>query len=176
MIIFFGLAGSGKSVQSELLSKAIGWRHVSAGALLRQQTDPQLQADLAAGKLADYRVTNRLMRQILDETKDRLIMDGYPRQMPQAQWLIDEHRRIDLCIVLDTTVDVIKQRLALRGRSDDQASAIEQRIKIFESETVEVLDFFSKNNVKIVHIDGDQTIEAVHSVILAEVNNVFTTN
>ncbi|MDO4870908.1 MAG: nucleoside monophosphate kinase [Candidatus Saccharibacteria bacterium] len=175
MIIFFGLAGSGKSVQSSMLSEVIGWRHISAGALLRSQNSQQLQSDMMSGKLVNYQVTNQLMRQVLDEAQDKLIVDGYPRQIEQARWLIDEHRKIDVCFVLDVTVEIIKARLALRGRKDDQETIIDERVKVFENQTLEVVNFFKSNGVKVVHIDGNQTVEQVHQNILKEMKNVFTT-
>lgn len=176
MIIFFGLAGSGKSVQSDKLSAAINWPHISAGAALRASQDPQVKADLEKGNLADYRVTNGLMRQILDETSNRLILDGYPRQMEQAQWLIDEQRPIELCVWLDVSEETIRQRLAERGRHDDTEAAIHRRLEIFRAQTCQVLDFFSDHGVKIVKIDGSGSIDEVHQAVLKEVQNVLAAN
>lgn len=176
MIIFFGLAGSGKSVQSDKLSAAINWPHISAGAALRASQDPQVKADLDKGNLADYRVTNGLMRQILDETSNRLILDGYPRQMEQAQWLIDEQRPIELCVWLDVSEETIRRRLAERGRHDDTEEAIHRRLEIFRAQTCQVLDFFSDHGVKIVKIDGSGSIDEVHQAVLKEVQNVLAAN
>lgn len=176
MIIFFGLAGSGKSVQSDKLSAAINWPHISAGAALRASQDPQVKADLEKGNLADYRVTNGLMRQILDETSNRLILDGYPRQMEQAQWLIDEQRPIELCVWLDVSEETIRQRLAERSRHDDTEAAIHRRLEIFRAQTCQVLDFFSDHGVKIVKIDGSGSIDEVHQAVLKEVQNVLAAN
>lgn len=176
MIIFFGMAGSGKSVQSEKLSTAINWPHISAGAALRASDDSQVKADLAKGELADYRITNRLMRQTLDDVNNRLILDGYPRQIEQAQWLIDEQRPIELCIWLDVSEEVIRQRLAERGRHDDTAEAIHRRLEIFNQETAEVLDLFKQHQIKIIKVDGSGSIEQVHQRVLQEVQNVLATN
>lgn len=176
MIIFFGLAGSGKSVQSDKLSAAINWPHISAGAALRASDDPQVKADLEKGNLADYRITNRLMRQILDQTNNQLILDGYPRQMEQAQWLIDEKRPIELCIWLDVSEEVIRQRLADRGRHDDTDQAIHRRVKIFNQQTSQVLELFARQGIQVVKIDGSGSIDEVHQLVLKEVQNVLTTN
>ena len=175
MIIFFGLAGSGKSIQSDKLSEAIGWKHVSAGAMLREYDDPQVQADLKAGRLVDYNITNRLMRHALDQAQNQLILDGYPRQLEQAQWIIDEKRKIELCILLEVSVETIKERLALRGRSDDSEEAIQNRITIFNHQTQEVLEAFEKIGAKIVKIDGHGPVDEVHKKILAEVKHVLAT-
>lgn len=173
MIIFFGLAGSGKSVQTKLLSEAIGWKRMNMGAALRSKHDSKLGKAMASGQLVDAKVTNQMAKELLDQTNDQLILDGYPRQMQQAQWLIDEGRVIELCIVLDVSVEIVKKRLALRGRADDRAEVIEQRIKVFEEETGEVLETLATNGVKIVHIDGSKTIEEVHQAIMIEVKNAL---
>ncbi len=176
MIVFFGLAGSGKSVQSDKLSELIGWRHVSAGQLLRAYNDEQVQADLLAGNLVDYNITNGLMRQVINEAQGKIILDGYPRQMEQARWLIEEKLPIELGIVLEVSPEVIKQRLAIRGRHDDSMEAIERRLEIFNTQTKEVIDFFLANGVKIIKINGAASIDEVHAQIAQEVQHVLASN
>jgi CRP-like cAMP-binding protein len=51
MIIFFGPAGSGKSVQGQLLAAKQGWRWLSTGQLLRDTRDPILLQSMQQGKL-----------------------------------------------------------------------------------------------------------------------------
>ena len=126
--------------------------------------------------MADYRITNRLMRQTLDDVNNRLILDGYPRQIEQAQWLIDEQRPIELCIWLDVSEEVIRQRLAERGRHDDTAEAIHRRLEIFNQETAKVLDLFKQHQIKIIKVDGSGSIEEVHQRVLQEVQNALATN
>lgn len=176
MIIFFGMAGSGKSVQSNKLAEAIDWPRVSAGEILRTLEDPQVKADLEQGNLVDYRITNRAIRQVLDANNNRLVLDGYPRQMEQAQWIIDEKRPIELCIWLDVSEETIRRRLAERGRHDDTESAIHRRLEVFNQHTSQVLNFFKQHNIKVIKIDGSGSIEQIHQLILSEVKDALTTN
>ena len=91
MILFFGPAGAGKSVQGQLLSARHGWRWLSTGQLLRDSHDPELHKIMSTGALVPSEVTNRLMGEAIVRSQDiaHLILDGYPRNMEQAQWLID---------------------------------------------------------------------------------------
>ena len=65
MIIFFGPAGSGKSVQAQILAARQGWRWLSAGQLLRDSRDPQLLQQMAEGQLADNDKVNAIMADAL---------------------------------------------------------------------------------------------------------------
>ena len=53
MIVFFGPAGAGKSVQGQMLAARNGWRWLSAGQLLRDTRDPELFAQMRTGGLVD---------------------------------------------------------------------------------------------------------------------------
>lgn len=174
MIIFFGLAGSGKSSQAELLAAKLDWLHVSAGKILRQYDDQRVQADLAEGKLVDYRITNRLIEQVADQHHNRVVLDGYPRQLEQTGWILDQHRPIEVCFLINVSLETIKQRLLARGRHDDTEEAITQRVAIFKKETQEVLELFRKKAIKIIEIDGEQSIEAIHQQIMEHVNELAT--
>ena len=53
MIVFFGPAGAGKSVQGNLLAARNDWRWLGAGQLLRDSKDPELLAQMSTGQLVD---------------------------------------------------------------------------------------------------------------------------
>jgi adenylate kinase len=50
MIIFFGMAGSGKSLQGEILAEKYGWKWLSMGKLLREQDDAEIQEKQKKGE------------------------------------------------------------------------------------------------------------------------------
>lgn len=175
MIIFFGLAGSGKSSQAELLAQKLRWPHISAGKLLRQSADKQVQADLANGRLVDYRITNNLISQVLDQCNNKVILDGYPRQLEQTDWILKQGRPIEMCFLINVSLATIQERLAERGRHDDTEEAIAQRVAIFERETQAVLDLFRQKQIRVIELDGEQTIEAIHQQIMEYLDG-FATN
>src|ERR671933_3055320 len=98
MIVFFGPAGAGKSVQGQLLAARNGWRWLSAGQLLRDTHDIEVIKEMQSGQLVKTETVNKLMGEALRRAKniDRVILDGFPRQLSQAKWLIEtqpEHER-----------------------------------------------------------------------------------
>ena len=90
MIIFFGPAGAGKSVQGQILSARHGWRWLSAGQLLRDTHDPELINQMLSGDLVSEDIIQGVMRKALVGAKyvDGIVLDGYPRELAQASWLI----------------------------------------------------------------------------------------
>jgi adenylate kinase len=174
MIIFFGPAGAGKSVQGQILSARHGWRWLSAGQLLRDTHDVKLIADMQTGSLVSEERVNKIMTRALVDAKDldTVILDGYPRQLSQAKWLVNsqpEHERaVKMVVVLEVPRAEILKRLKIRGRVDDSPEAIEERLRIYRSEIYPILDYFNDQHVTITHVDGTGTIGQVHDRIEEE--------
>lgn len=173
MIIFFGPAGAGKSIQGQLLATRHNWRWLSAGQLLRDTHDPELMKIMSEGKLAPVDTVNAIVGDALRRSKDvdHVILDGFPREERQAEWLIknqEEHERaIQLVVVLTVGRDEIHARLRLRGRLDDKPDVIDDRLEQYAGQTGKVLDLFTKHNIKIELVDGGGAIGAVHDRIEA---------
>lgn len=174
MIIFFGPAGAGKSVQGQLLAARQGWRWLSAGQMLRDTHDIELLKQMQTGKLVEPEQVNKLMGEALIRAKsiDRVVLDGFPRQMMQAQWLVEsqpQHERsIALVIVLEVPRAELFKRLDVRGRADDTPEVIEERLKIYRTEMYPVLSYFTEKGVSIAHIEGTGTVGQVHDRIMEE--------
>jgi adenylate kinase len=181
MIIFFGPAGAGKSVQGQILAARFGWRWLSAGQLLRDTKDPELLEEMRSGGLAGVEKVNDIMGEALRRAKeiDKVILDGFPRQLEQAEWLIaqlPEHNRdIDLVAVLEVPRSEIEKRLKLRGRIDDTPEAIEERLNIYRKEIYPILTYFTDQKVKITHIEGTGTVGQVHDRVVAELETLGLT-
>lgn len=174
MIIFFGPAGAGKSVQGQILSARHGWRWLSAGQLLRDTHDADLVREMQTGALVSEERVNNIMKDALVNAKDldHVILDGFPRQLTQARWLVDtqpEHERsVSMIVVLEVPKSEIMNRLRVRGRVDDKPEVIEERLNIYRKEIYPILDYFTDKKVYITHIDGTGTIGQVHDRIEAE--------
>lgn len=174
MIILFGPAGAGKTVQGQLLSARHGWRWLSAGQLLRDTHDPEIVRQMYTGELVDPNVVNGIVGAAIAKAHDigEVILDGFPRSLDQAQWLIEAQAeydaRVELVVVLEVTHKELMQRLRVRGREDDTAEAITERHKIYRAEVDPVLDYLSSHNVPIIEVDGTGTVGQVHDRIEAE--------
>lgn len=174
MIIFFGPAGAGKSMQGQLLAARMDWRWLSAGQILRDTRDPEISQIIQQGELVSHESITRIMGNAIKKAGDidQIILDGFPRKLEQADWLIssktDHGRDIGLVIVLEVPRAELLHRLAIRGRADDTPEAIDQRLNIYRQEMYPVLNLFSKSDIPVVHIDGVGHVGAVHDRIFAE--------
>lgn len=174
MIVFFGPAGAGKSVQGQMLAARNGWRWLSAGQLLRDTRDLEIIKQMQTGALVDPAMVSKLMGDAISRSKniDRVILDGYPREMSQAEWLIENKahhgRDIQLVIVLEVPKSELLKRLEVRGRLDDTPEVIDERLKIYRTEIYPILTYLTEKDVNIVHIDGVGTVGQVHDRIMEE--------
>lgn len=171
MILFFGPPGSGKSVQGKLLVERNGWRWLSTGELFRETEDPEVLAHLATGELISDELTNKVLGEALSDHRDtpHIVLDGYPRNPAQAKWLekhLPEHgREIVAVIVFDVPEEELVRRLSGRGRAEDDPKIVRRRLEIYAKETQPVLDFFDKQGVPVVHVDGQGEVNAIHERI-----------
>lgn len=179
MILFFGPPGAGKSVQGQLLAARHGWRWLSTGQLLRDTRDTGLLSDMHSGRLVETERVNTIISSALKRSKDidHVILDGFPRKLEQAQWLVDtqpEHERsISLIIILEVPKDELVRRLKLRGRADDEEQVIAERLQIYREEIYPILTYLTEQRVHIAHIDGNGLVGQVHDRIEAEVESAL---
>lgn len=174
MIVFFGPAGAGKSVQGQLLAARNGWRWLSAGQMLRDTHDFELIKQMQSGGLVDTAKVSELMGEAIKRSTniDRVILDGFPRELSQAKWLVESKshhgRDIQLIIVLEVPKSELMKRLEVRGRVDDTPDAIDERLRIYRTEMYPILSYMTEQNINIVHIDGVGTVGQVHDRIMEE--------
>jgi adenylate kinase len=188
-ILLFGAPGSGKGTQGKILGSVPHFFHCACGDVFRNLTiENELGRTFieysSRGELVPDDVTIRLWKESIDSAKatnrfhpnsDTLILDGIPRNVPQAQ-ILQEH--LDVMAVFNLTCsDMSKmverlQRRALRENRLDDANleVIQRRLKTYESETRPVLDFYGP---KLVHtIDSTQTPVNVLRDILRRIAQV----
>lgn len=174
MIIFFGPAGAGKSVQGQMLAARNNWRWLSAGQLLRDTHDMELIREMQTGQLVEPARVNQLMGDALERAKsiDRVVLDGYPRELSQAEWLIDSRphheRDIAMVVVLEVPRSELLKRLEVRGRIDDTPEAIDERLRIYRTEIYPILTYLTEKGVRITHVDGTGSVGQVHDRIMEE--------
>ena len=178
MIVFMGVAGSGKSVQGKLLAQDLGYTWLSTGELLRQSVDKKRQKEMLEGKLLNDQEIIDMMGQFFQKQKDNkaCILDGFPRTLPQATWLLEEHDkgviRLDAVIYLQASKEVVKERLLSRGRLDDTKEAIDKRFKEYEQATLPIVDWLKKKNIPVIEIDGEAEIEEINAAILKNIKEL----
>lgn len=95
-LIIMGVQGAGKGTQAGRLSKDFNIPHVSTGDLfraMRSRTDElavRVQTLMNSGQLVPDSTTNEILQDRLeqpDAVGHGAILDGYPRNIAQAEWL-----------------------------------------------------------------------------------------
>jgi adenylate kinase len=125
-LILIGAQGSGKGTQAQLLSQELGLTPCASGELLRAAIGQQTPAGVAAKPYydrGDLVPDEIVVRMILDRMRDLgnaqgIILDGFPRTIPQAEaldrGLAERAQRIDAVIYLDVPREELLNRLSGR--------------------------------------------------------------
>ena len=183
-LILFGPPGAGKGTQAKYLVKKLNGFQISTGDMLRDEIKKDSEIgkkiikDMNDGKFVNDEIVNNLIRNVIfdSEKKGKLIFDGYPRSLSQAQnldsLLKKSNQKIDFIFFLnvnkDTIVKRIEKRKILEKRSDDDLNIILKRHDTYMETTKPVLDFYSKNS-NFHEIDGTSEIE----LITAKINEII---
>ena len=134
-IVLLGAPGSGKGTQAKLLTEKYRIPHVSTGDLLRANlaagTPLGLQAKAAmdAGQLVSDDLVLAIIRERLKnpDAKKGFILDGFPRNIPQANALDGMLRNIgqplDAAILMEVDFDILMQRLTGRRTCENCGAA-----------------------------------------------------
>ena len=92
-LLFLGPPGAGKGTQAAFISEANAYLHLSTGELLRKEialdTDlgRQVKDIMNRGELVSDELVLKIVRQNLDKNHKGWILDGYPRNLSQANSL-----------------------------------------------------------------------------------------
>ena len=124
-LILFGSPGSGKGTQAKLLKENLGVAHISTGDMLRERVASgdglgrQVASIMQAGGLVPDEAVNRMVedRTVLPDCAAGFILDGYPRTVAQAEWLVGKlvADRVQTMVVhLEVDYNVIIARISGR--------------------------------------------------------------
>lgn len=177
MIIFMGVAGSGKSSQGRALADELGLPWVSTGEFLRMLVSGDRRKDMVAGKLLGDQEIIKLVQRILTivDTSTDFVLDGFPRTPAQADWLLSQvrHGQLDVSAVvhLKASPEVVTKRLYARGRPDDSKSGIAKRFKEYEQAVKPILKEFKDAKIPVHEINADRNIDTVHADILKAITS-----
>lgn len=125
-IVLLGAPGSGKGTQAKLLVEKYNFPQISTGDLLRAAVEAgtplgmQAKAAMDAGQLVSDDIVLAMIKERLaqPDAKMGFILDGFPRNIPQAQALdeaLDKiHQPIQLALLVEVDFDALVQRLTGR--------------------------------------------------------------
>jgi adenylate kinase len=129
-IILFGPPGAGKGTQAQFIVKKHNYFQLSTGNLLREEIKlktkigGEIEQLISNGKFASDKIVNTLLRQSIINLKfrDRIIFDGYPRNVDQAKSLEiilgEFDQQIGHIIFLNVSKDTVEKRIMGRMTCD----------------------------------------------------------
>ena len=172
MIIFTGVAGSGKSAQGQLLADNLGYLWLSTGQLMRMFISGDRRREMLEGKLLEDSeiifFVDGALKLLPDDNE--CILDGFPRTIGQAKWLLDQANagrfKLTAIINLEVNEEEARKRLMSRQRVDDTKEAIDKRFDEFQESTLPILKEFKRAKIPVYDIQGELSVEKVQQLII----------
>jgi adenylate kinase len=178
-LLLLGPQGSGKGTQAKRIAEAWGIPHVSTGDMFRalDESTPlglEVAAIMARGELVPDEITIRMIedRLALEDAAEGFILDGFPRNLAQAEaldaMLGGIGRGLDAILFFDLPEAVALERMHGRaqeeGRADDTPDAIRKRLEIYQGQTVPVVEHYRATG-KLVPLHAGRTVDEVFTEI-----------
>lgn len=182
-LILFGIQGSGKGTQAKIIAEKFDLEIFETGAELRKlaQEDTELgkkvKTLIEAGHLVPDEIVIQIVKNFLEPLPktQRILFDGVPRKIIQQKAFDELIKNLDrnfIGILIEIPEEETIQRLLARGRNDDTAEGIKNRIEHFKKETLPVIEDY-KQRGKMITINGSQPIEKVGEEISSKVSDYF---
>ena len=122
-IILFGPPGAGKGTQAQFIVKKHNYFQLSTGDLLRNEVKQKtslgikIEQLISNGEFVSDEIVNKLLRLSIRNLKfrDRIIFDGYPRNVQQAKdlelILSEFSQNVGQIIFLNVSREIIEKRI-----------------------------------------------------------------
>ncbi|MEL6488862.1 MAG: adenylate kinase [Cyanobacteria bacterium J06621_3] len=177
-VIFLGPPGAGKGTQAQLLCESVKVPHISTGDILRAavkaktELGQKAEGFMSAGELVPDDLILGLIRERLgqEDTANGWLLDGFPRNVEQAEFLnklLEEiDQTCDVVINLEVPDDELVTRLLARGRNDDREDVIRNRLEVYREQTEPLIALYTKSG-QLVSVNGNQEMAKVSEELTA---------
>jgi adenylate kinase len=175
-LLVLGPQGAGKGTQAKRISSEYGIPHISTGDMFRAAIaartplGQQVEPILASGQLVPDEVTIALIRERLSlpDAADGFVLDGFPRNLAQAEaldaMLAEIGRGLDAILFFDLPDDIAIERLLERARienrPDDTPEVIRERLRIYHEDTEPIVEHYRATG-KLVPLHAGRSVEEV---------------
>ncbi|OIQ20678.1 MAG: adenylate kinase [Bacteriovorax sp. MedPE-SWde] len=182
VLFVLGGPGSGKGTMCELAQIQLGWKHLSAGDLLRAERNSggesasMIEEIIKAGKIVPSEITVNLLKDEMERItrttgSTNFLIDGFPRSLENMEaWnnIFGKDIELPKMLYFECPFDILEKRIMGRakytGRSDDNLESIKLRFDTFKAETLPTVEYF-KSNDKCIDVDASQERTAVYDVL-----------
>ena len=175
VLFVLGGPGSGKGTQCDNLVGRFKFHHLSAGDLLRKEVKSgselgkQINTYIVNGDMVPGDVTVTLIKNAMTKCKGVFIIDGYPRNQSNIDFwhsVVKDEVEVVGCLFLKCSEETMKKRIMKRGetsgRDDDNEEVVTNRVKVYNEETLPILDHFVKQE-KLFEVSAEGTIDECFS-------------
>ena len=179
-LVIFGPPGAGKGTQSKFIAAKFKMFQLSTGEFLRNEITKgtligkKISSVINTGALVSDKIVSDLIEKIISDKiyQNRIIFDGYPRNIIQAKNLDNllkkYDQKIDIVLKLTVSLETIKKRISerrtLEKRPDDNEAVAIKRYETYEKSTEPVIEYYKKLNLLNV-IDGEKSIDQINKEI-----------
>ena len=180
-LVLLGAPGSGKGTQAARLKTHLQVPHISTGDLLRAEVAAGSRLGLEAKEVMarGELVSDAILLGMLEDRFSRpdtaggFILDGYPRNLAQADALDGLLQRIgqpmDYAVQLEVPTELLVERIAGRakaeGRADDSPESVRTRLRVYDEQTAPVIEFYRAHG-QLTVVDGVGTLDEVFNRIV----------
>jgi adenylate kinase len=179
-LLVLGPQGAGKGTQAKRISSEHGIPHVSTGDMFRAEQEAGTELGrrvgeiMATGRLVPDELTIAMIAERLgrDDAREGFVLDGFPRNLAQAEALDSMlggiGRSLDAILFFDIPDEVGMERALKRAetenRLDDTREVIAKRLEIYHSDTEPIVEYYRATG-KLVPLHGDRSIDEVWSEV-----------
>jgi adenylate kinase len=195
-VLLFGMPGVGKGTQGKILGHIPGFFHLACGEVFRSldvnsPLGHQFMQYSSRGELVPDELTIEMWKNnvhaqtvlsLFKPKVDLLILDGIPRNVPQAK-AMQEHLEVLrvvhlICTDQDAMVHRMRRRALKENRFDDaDEKVIRRRFEVYERETRPVLEFYPAPIVSEIDAMGSPAEVLQHVLeVLVPIQNAHFRN
>lgn len=183
VIFVLGGPGAGKGTQCANLVRDYGFKHLSAGDLLREEQDrpgsefgDMIKTYIKEGQIVPMEVTIQLLENAMNAEIEKsgnrkFLIDGFPRKMDQALKFEEVVVPSKFTLFFDCNEKTMHERLLDRGKSsgraDDNEESIKKRFRTFVETSMPVVEHFEKEG-KVVKVDANKSVDEVYEKVKEE--------
>ena len=184
-LVLLGPPGSGKGTQAARLKDHLQVPHISTGDLLRAEVAAGSKLGLEAKEVMarGELVSDAILLGMLEDrfsradTANGFILDGYPRNLAQADALDKLLARIgrpmDFAVQLEVPTELLVERIAGRakaeGRADDKPESVRKRLQVYADQTAPVIGFYRQHG-QLTVVDGVGELDEVFTRIIEAIS------
>jgi len=178
VIFVLGGPGAGKGTQCSNIVRDYGFKHLSAGDLLREEQDrpgsefgEMIKTYIKEGQIVPMEVTIQLLENAMNSTIEekgnrKFLIDGFPRKMDQALGFEQKVVPSKFTLFFDCSEETMRERLLNRGktsgRADDNEESIVKRFRTFVETSMPVVEMFEKEG-RVVKVDASKSPDEVYA-------------